>query len=230
MWELTDNSAAKWRGSAFSVELNTNHPEQGMKLLPGTDITSAAAEPLQLFRVAAADQKPYAWKLQEAFVRGVDLVASYAPWPGDAVEPHFYWRYRSAQQEKFSGVEVIVSVHTSLLDSRPAISISGDLPGNGMSKAELPEGMFLLTPTAGSKRKVLLWIYPADFTQLKIQPATAKNASGQWSTTLFSEASLEKGVIRRARLGFWSVPEETTEADFERLFEELTQEAPPLTT
>lgn len=229
MWELTDNSAAKWRGSAFSVELNTNHPEQGMKLLPGTEGSSVTAKPLQLFRVAAADQKRYAWKLQEAFVRGVDLVASYAPWPGDAVEPHFYWRHRSAQQHKFSGVEVIVSVHTSLLDSRPAISISGDLPSNGISKADLPDGMFLLTPT-DSKRKVLLWIHPADFTQLEIQPASAMNGLAQWSTTLFSEASLEKGVIRRARLGFWSVPQETTEADFERLFEELTQEAPPLTT
>ncbi len=218
MWELKDNATAVLTSTAFSIEVSPSQPERGIALRIGS--TSSPA--IHGFRISSAAADNNTWKLHETFVRGSDLVASYEPWPGDAVEPHFYWRYRESHQGKIVGLELIASVHTSLLDSRPALQVSGDLPNTGIENSDLPPGLFRMG-TGKSGPQILLWVHPADFSAMKTTDKT-------WSTTLFEESSLEKGVIRRARLGFWLIPEGMSVREQVALFEEITHEAPPLTT
>lgn len=217
MWELKDNTTAVLTNPAFTLEVSPSQPDRGIALRIGSTSSPATNG----FRISSAAVDRHTWKLHETFVRGSDLVASYEPWPGDAVEPHFYWRYRESHQGKIVGLELIASVHTSLLDSRPSLQITGDLPSTGLEDSDLPPGLFRMA-SGNSGSEILLWIHPADFSVMKTTGKT-------WSTTLFEESSLEKGVIRRARLGFWLIPEGMSAREQVALFDEITHEAPPLT-
>lgn len=222
MWDLKDQSATL-KHPGISLEVCPAQPAQGTKVqMPGS-----AGKSVSCFCVSAVKAQNQSWNLQESFVRGSDLVASYAPWPGDAVEPHIYWRFRDAHHGTVAGLELIVSVHTSLLDSRPAIEVSGELIGE-VCQHGLPGGVFCLTPSHEKDKQLLFWIHPADFAELSIH-REGEGSKATWTTTLFSEASLEKGVIRRARLGVWVIPAGLSSEAKIALYHEIVHEAPPLT-
>ncbi len=81
-----------------------------------------------LFKVfTRATAGPTPETLVESYQRGVDLVATYAQTPERNVRPQVYWRYVETSAQ-VAGLEIILSMQTSLLDSAPATSLESTLP------------------------------------------------------------------------------------------------------
>ena len=242
MWKL-DGSDASLEMAGIVTRVDVAHPAQGflssasngrfMQLLPG----EMAARTL---------------KLAEAYVRGPDLVAIYEPLAPHQVQPQVYWRARLDEARQGVGVEMIVSMQTSLLDSNPETVVATGMPIGDVwspssektpppSPLEHTEFPLALTSDNGSSRPSLViyqprdtpfayveMVHPADFVSTQVE----LNKWGEtWATTrLFSER-LEKGVIRRARVAGWHLPRKTDVLGSAwDLYTQFAAEPLPLTT
>lgn len=151
----------------------------------------------------------------EVYVRGDDLVASYPPSEARNVQTHLYWR--SVGFGSGSGIEVIVSAQTHLLDSRPALAVVSSVAasevlsvcGDDASLAPLgfsstgriefsvadPCNRFLLRPE-GADFSYLEIVHPSDFAGSTLEQ---RGDTIRLVHRLFPDR-LEKGVIRRGRV------------------------------
>jgi hypothetical protein len=166
-----------------------------------------------------------AQSLIEAYTRGADLVAVYGPstpWP---VRVDALWRVlepASSEAESLflAGVELVVSVRTEALDSRPELAVQGSVPtdqvrrlvdpdvgrfercapASGASRLLTPDGGpgCLLCSTASPELSYVEMVHPADFRQSRLS-AGADGGPVSIRHRLFAEP-LEKGVILRARV------------------------------
>jgi len=180
--------------------------------------------------------------LIESYSRGSDLVARYAETPDRSVRPECYWRYVDRVGDALI-IEVLISVQTSLLASEPAIHTRSILPAGELARIDV-EQQFRLHPlgsselTASSGLGILVvrsqafvnWtyaemIYPSDYIGGRV---TAGEASIELVFDLFPE-SLEKGVIRRARVrGCW-VPRDGDREHIRQAYEQFVAAPLPLT-
>lgn len=183
----------------------------------------------------------------DAYTRGRDLVVTYAQTPRRTVRPQLYWRgtHLATEAGEAVGVELIFSMQTSLLESCPQASIVNRLPAGTTRRltsvesgdfaameqsgaAEAGEtGLFLFEPT-GAEWGFALLIEPNDLVSASLGGPSERSTL---SLQLFPE-SLEKGVIRRARLaGLWMPP---GTQDFSQLavecYTQFTREPLPLST
>jgi hypothetical protein len=243
MWKLdgTDGSL-EINGSVTRVDVA--HPQQGF-------LSSASnGRFMQLLPTESAAVKSL--KLVEAYVRGNDLVALYEPLAPHQVQPSVYWRARRDELRQAVGVEMIVSMQTSLLDSNPETVVATGMPIGDVwgptgetadSLQRLEHNQFPLTLNAadGSHRPSLMiyqprdtpfayveMVHPADFVATQVE----LNKWGEsWATTrLFSER-LEKGVIRRARIAGWHLPRKSDVRGIAwDLYTQFAAEPLPLTT
>lgn len=186
--------------------------------------------------------------LSEAYIRGFDLVATYAPLPPFTIQPQIYWRLRQAPARDAYGVELILSVQTSQLDSEPFMPVSSQFTGitsittwkrggNSQSRqvSELPltfrsaegaEGMIGFESRNLRGHVYVEMVHPSDFHTVTIE--SASDGKVRVVTENFRE-HLEKGVIRRARICGWFL----TQADWKNaaweLFDAFRSEPAPLT-
>jgi hypothetical protein len=178
----------------------------------------------------AAESEPVA----EHYVRGRDLVATYLQTPDRTIRPQVYWR---ALRSPHFGVELVVSVQTSLLASQPSISIGSSVSEcstyffDGRSFHEVSEtrncdSRLVLFRPNGVSFTYAEFIYPSDGEQLTIQ-VDGKNASSQFD--LFHH-ELEKGVIRRGRLRSVFLPRSHDQELAVDLLAEFDHSEAPLTT
>src|SRR5688572_20353473 len=121
-WRLDGNSA-RLDAPMLQGALRVDRPEKGLsdlelggKKRPGDAILSICTESISL-------------SVAESYIRGGDLVATYAETGKDKVRPQIYWRSQMAGEGEPSGaVEVVVSMQTSLLDSDPGMTTLSVLP------------------------------------------------------------------------------------------------------
>lgn len=230
MWRFDSNHAAFTAGPLCGKVLPAQ-PQRGLHDLEIAGQKWPAAQLLQVGLPASHDQVEVA----ETYIRDCDLVATYAPLPPFTVQPQIYWRLRTSNKHRAVGVELIISVQTSLLfsepqttvacqfaaepDGKPDILLAGDeLPAKfkGMSVVQIPHAEYVLAQL----------IHPSDFDSQERDQM--QDGSLRLQARLFQE-HLEKGVIRRARAWAWFLPIDHWQSSAEELLAMLVSEPPPLT-
>jgi hypothetical protein len=189
-------------------------------------------------------------RIEDQYIRGDDFVVEYQQVVGPNVQPQFYWRLHAEPQAAAAGMEILVSLRTSLLASRPESALrssigeeaellvcdanadafhplSGAVMSGKTFQAEVPIGGLLARPKARDFSYVEFGD-PSDCAELEFEPL-AISKGWRWEYTLFRE-HLEKGVIRRGRLQGWFLPRENDEELARQLRAAFLRSPPPLTT
>lgn len=249
MWQL-DTQRARVEVGSLVAELNLQHPQAGISVatdppVPCSPARIASSTGLRLLRLRfpyePSDQD---LPLSDCYVRGSDLVATFGPTSIGQFNPQVYWREQ--QVAGWSGLELIVSLQTSLLDSRPAFSAQSDLPSDQVMLAcgdttvavdpvrtdRLPlvreahqpcRGVLVYLPELN--RTLLEMVHPSDFYRLEL---THQPGSVQIRWDLFPE-HLEKGVIRRGRVRTGWLAGFPSPSHIQEVLDEFARSAPPLT-
>ena len=248
LWQLT-GTAAQLKGIPLRAQVRLDAPERGVEQLLGPD---AIASPCRILCWRPQINAASPAKLVEGYVRGADLIATYAALPPQTVQPQIYWRALHESSLQAVGVELIVSVQTSLLDSNPeSVVVSEVPPGDAWRLIDLQQNEFapIVTdedastvhrPVSAAPSLLVLrpsdetfsyaeMIHPSDFVAVNCQLDVAGEPRLRLTTRLFPER-LEKGVIRRGRVCGWFVPREGDLQIAGELFRRFVAEPPPLTT
>jgi hypothetical protein len=186
---------------------------------------------------------PVEFTLAELYVRGDDLVVEGNPAGSDCIAPQIYWRGKLVGDSQAVRLELVLSVRTELLDSRPTWQVHSSIPGATLLHASsLAEPTFRdITDTARSfprsesAEQLFVFrradfgfsyaemVHPSDF----VSADTAlKDVSVH--SQLFPER-LEKGVIRRGRICGWLLPSENDLTLAAQLARQFVDEPLPLT-
>jgi len=222
IWTLEGQSAWLTYGETRG-RVDLTRPDLGMQDLR----FDAAAIAGPLLAISPSDRlSTWPATLTDTYVRGTDLVATYAgseAWP---YAPQIYW-----SQEKVDGREVlaalalVISIQTDLLDTHPRIVVRSALQADEILLVSVAGDDLLVDSHVAGVQSIdsgtttcgLIWRLPgghlsyteimptSDFCQLEISGESGGKAQSRWE--LFSEF-LEKGVIRRARLQSLVVPQE----------------------
>ena len=185
-------------------------------------------------------------QLSETYIRGADLVATFARVPPHQIAPQIYWRVQEFPANSAVGVEMVLSMQTDLLDSDPQAPVTSTAVGteflyaNSLSSPSFatleeqefdrdasPENLFLMRDVRRNLSYAEM-VHPSDFVSAEIfydeedQPCAVQSK-------LFPER-LEKGVIRRARICGWFLPAENDLETAVELARRFVDEPLPLTT
>ncbi|HEX5445075.1 MAG TPA: hypothetical protein VFW87_14650 [Pirellulales bacterium] len=233
-WNL-DASRAALRLGSFSASVNLSAPQRGVHQV------KLAAQPLECEALgvkleSAGQGAPPA--LIDAYPRGGDLVAAYAQGPSSLVSTQIYWR---AALLEFDGescptIDLQVSVQTSLLESRPALSTRSCLPACEVVSAALGPPVqarsrepgahcLVFRPSAWNESYVEM-VHPSD----AVASEVATKASTMEIAHRLFEHELEKGVILRARVRGMFVPRRGDTELALAAWRQFVAQAPPLTT
>ncbi len=235
-WQL-DGNVASLNVGELQARIDLARPRDGISQIVPRGVRQ---DRVQLFQLASGEADPGDKRfLKEFYVRGIDLVASYAETSDSPVSLEVYWRALT-DVVPLCGVELWVSEQTNQLESDPQLSSASQLPmcdafrfegtdngqlasltlGEGESArltGESGSGAFLFRPH-GADWSYGEMVHPADFSAAHIEA----HAGGlSLVNQLFGRECLEKGVIRRARLRGLFVPrqDDTTHiAEAYRLF------------
>jgi len=242
LWQLEDLTARlalpSLRGD---VALATARPGLAQLVLAGQELGKARLLTVELEHPSPADGIG-------AYVRQGDLVATFEETPARRVRVQAYWRTAWAAEipQLLAGVDLEVSVQTSLLDSDPRLVVSSlvsaaeiwqldlagkwqRLPAQGdVSKELLPDTGTgcLLFRTWGDGASYVEMTHPADFRAVRL--------SGEGDGTnvirpLFGR-DLEKGVILRSRIRGGFAPRAIDQAVALQAWLAFTESPIPLTT
>jgi len=208
----------------------------------------APADAFGLFVTAGPGPRPARIQVQERYIRGHDYVVTYAKADDYPVAPQFYWRAAYHAPLRAVQLQLILSVQTDLLDSRPEVSLTSfALESRLFHASSLDAGAFTEVPSsdaatqleAAASREHLFvfrnqrlglsyaqFVHPTDFVaaEIRAEPSRPRLVVA----TLFPE-SLEKGVIRRGRISGWLLPPENDLAAAAQLARQFVDEPLPLT-
>lgn len=248
MWKLS-NGLALWSDSRCAAELNLQAPLVGLQW---TRCPSAADE------AACRALRALAWQPQlplvDHYVRGTDLVASYAD-SARTMVAECYWRVLS-DDSPVVGLEWIISVQTSLLDCHPRVETRTTLPRGELLVSSEPQvaGFRSVTPqfhraagtAAGAAADAAVGahslarlvrpqsadysfvelFFPGDQASWELQQTAGADQSWQvhWQVD-----ALEKGVIRRCRARACWIPRQDDEHWASRCWRSLLDSPLPLT-
>ncbi|MEN1678096.1 MAG: hypothetical protein AAGJ46_00775 [Planctomycetota bacterium] len=170
---------------ALGARIDLSHPGDGVRL----------GSAVQAFGVRPAVEDAM-FPLVDYYARGTDLVASYGPCDAFPFRTEVYWRGDGV------GLQFIVSVETDLLDSHPVILVLSRVSACGGVDSDY-------APRMSEERVVRVqqlgggdWcevVHPSDQREASHKWRFLQGGIGESRWSLFSQ-SLEKGVIRRARL------------------------------
>jgi hypothetical protein len=209
-----ENGQGTWQTAAFQLQVDFSKPQQGLRdiRVQGQAVHDA------LLQVQLPGGREHE-SVVDSYVRQSDLVVTYSQSPDRTVRPQLIWRCLRDGETRF-GVELVLSMQTSLLDSQPEAWIVNRFGGELLALEQADSSVAcragqtfdkpvtLLHRPLASAWSSLVAVYPADFQELRIADSDGQL---QASFRLFPE-SLEKGVIRRARLRGIFVPREDDEA------------------
>jgi len=167
----------------------------------------------------------------DRYIRGDDLVVSYAATEQRPVSLQLCWRAfndGSSIGESLQGVDLIVSMQTNLLDSDPTLHVVSDASGSGVitHRCDLPQNVALIglqDPAAA----LLLAAHHSDCPRAEIN--SGDDGAVRISFRLF-DPGLEKGVIRRARLRAAFLPRQQVAQRAADCYAAFVSAALPLTT
>jgi hypothetical protein len=164
----------------------------------------------------------------DSYTRGEDLVVTYAETEQLPVRQQVYWRAFTEKSPAgtIAGIDLIISMQTSLLYSDPTLSVVSEFP-DGSTTRVIDGGTLILHRLDGLACSIAHCVHPTDCEQAEIIQAESGGAIASYR--LF-DPGLEKGVIRRARLRTALLPRADDEQQALAAYESLTAAAPPLTT
>ncbi len=243
-WQLRPPQA-HLTSDALTAVLLPEQPQAGLEQLQLAG-QPRAGRILQLQLTPATPEVPQS--PSDLYVRGQDLIASYAQTASRPFAPQVYWRAVPTRAlPALAAVEVIVSVQTDLLDSRPRIDARTTLAasevlrnadtqceefiavGSGSAappaEAEAAPACVLYRLTDGDVSYAEL-ILPSDFQALQFDASGDKL---QLRYELFGRF-LEKGVILRARRRGLFLPRENDIRAAAECYRAFLQSDLPLTT
>jgi hypothetical protein len=219
-WQL-EGHLARLQGDAFAANVDLARPGDGLLSV------RVSGEPVREGSLLALTPPlPASGSLglpSEHYARGADLVAVYeesASWP---IRADVLWRALppDTAQGVLAAIDLVVSVRTSLLESRPELVVRSRIPAaEVLRRTAAPEAEFetlslpvaeplAMTPDRGPR--CLLFrgdpglatyaemVHPADFQHAALVRASGSAALVCVEDRLFPQA-LEKGVILRARV------------------------------
>ncbi len=248
-WSI-DGSRARLAAPQLRAALNLLRPATG---LSGIEVElggqRAPLSPAAILGVAGQeaaaeyDQRPV-----DCYVRGTDLIVTYAPSRPGGLRSQIDWRALAPRGADYAGVEAILSVQTRWLHSNPATGTISTLAAedvlwctsrrtrryqsladrHGAAAMEIAadggEGLLLVRLAAGAWSYAEM-IHPTDFCGALVEgPADQTTIRFR----IFPE-EIEKGVIRRGRLRGFFLRREHDQARAAELFEEFCDAPPPLT-
>ena len=217
MWQ-TEGKTVNLRVESLSAKLNPWRLTQGMFDLRLGEQQIAGAKILQVRTSAVELDRDE--QLLDSYVRGNDLIASYAPRPQSDVGPQLYWRGLIHPDLAAVGLELIISVHTNLPDTDPRLTVGSVLPrgtawrlvaadtprfervrfaDEGSASYPVPQPAVWLFRPADTDFSFVEMIHPSDFAGATLA-APLREAGGFCSSFQLFDERLEKGVIRRGRL------------------------------
>jgi hypothetical protein len=236
LWQL-DDSIAQLKAERFSTTVDLNRPNLGLNDIVVNGTLLSGCVPLQITPEPPAPKSGES--LVDWYVRGHDLVATYAQRPPRTVQPTYYWRSLQASRDVL-GVELMVSMQTSLLDSDATFRSLSECRGDAhwLSEAnkatpitatdwESPvdsRGFFLFR--LARETSYVEMVFPSDFLGAEV---TTSNGLSQLRYRMFPE-ELEKGVIRRGRIRALFLPSADDVNLAWEAYAQLCAEQPPLTT
>ncbi|MDC0936864.1 hypothetical protein OAS39_11310 [Pirellulales bacterium] len=184
------------------------------------------------------------WEVEDAYVRGNDLVATYRPQEGMPFRWQVYWRVSPLGDSAAAGLDVVLSVQTPLLETWPAFEVASHLDAHtvelldrdgvvvgsrGSSKVDGLESTtdfrFVFAQSDG-RRSFAEMAHPADFGSCRVTWEGDSGVKTQWR---FGTSFMEKGVIRRIQMRTAILPNDACATDARSQLEELVQRPPPLT-
>lgn len=195
---------------------------------------------------AGPGPRPPRLALGEAYVRGSDLIVSYAPQPDYPFTPHFRWQATWHPAQAAVQIEMILSMQTDQLDSRPEATVTSfALETRVFSATHLAAEAFVQrtppevhTIDAEETRQHLVvfrqealgvsyaeMVHSSDFVRRTLW---LDQTPWRVESLLFPER-LEKGVIRHGRVSGWLLPAEGDLAAAAALARQFEAEPPPLT-
>lgn len=179
-------------------------------------------------------------------VRGTDLVVRYPEDQQRNVHPEIYWRMMEPKiSAGVSGIELIASVQTSKLTSKPRLTTLSQFIAEEVLQIEarrngdchkidfeiekvrrLERDSFLLIRPNNTSFSYCEMVHPSDFVNSKVM-ITEQREVAQLSHELFPQ-SLEKGVIRRGRVCGIFVPRKQDVECAREHFKEFANSKPVL--
>lgn len=192
-WQLQKDLG--WSESGrWSVKLNPRDPAQGVSLFFDQTLS------WNLLRIRPIPG--HALHLQEAYVRQEDLILRYEQSGNDLFGFQLNWRRVECDVKDALGLELWLSVQTTLLDTHPQFEIDSTAHGTWrtMSLGQLTAGQnggAALGWSEDTGRSTLVMIQDSDVVQAKL---LERGREQELAIRMFGQF-LEKGVIRRARLG-----------------------------
>jgi hypothetical protein len=252
-WRLDQRRATLDLGP-LKARIDLDQPALGLQQLT---LAEGAVMPQQILGVELPPIEHDGDRFVEAYLRGDDLIATYA----DVAQPSFRWQvYWRALLGRFpqalAAIEAIVSVQTGLLDSWPQLTLRSsvttagaavwraglagaeprferfgpDCAANGITAVEGWGCFGFKLP--GVAASYVEMVHPADFDSTSVE-TLAVSPCGWWSASLrhllFRER-LEKGVILRSRVLALILPEEPTSGTIADILSAFVDEELPLTT
>lgn len=235
---------AKLQQSDFELTVDANRLLSGMYQIRYQGSALSGHRLLRLEIPDLADPIPDE-VISEAYARGRDFIVSYRPTSSFRFTPQVYWRAQSA--DGMRGVELMISMQTDVLDSRPVVQASSLVSSGSAWRLEVAAESFVEVPlaaeptvlsTESSAPLVLVrgdnesfsyleMAYPTDPFEFWVQRDA--QAGVNLGFRLMHE-HLEKGVIRRLRVAAWYVPRQNDMQLAADLYRKLLQAEPPLTT
>ncbi|MDA1051043.1 MAG: hypothetical protein O3C40_11270 [Planctomycetota bacterium] len=214
MWQL-DGSKARLQSPQLGFQLDLASPSSGLTALKVALDSSRALNSIDaaLMQLALPGKETL---LADAYVRGTDLVATFSESADHPCRTQVYWR--SASEADYFGIQLIVSVQTSQLDAAPSLMVASRLPGS----ARLIEEGIVIVPLLESD------VCYAELTDGSNIESTI--VSGTQITNKLFPGSLEKGVIRRARILGCFLAASSAEHTARTIHRRFARAAPPLTT
>jgi hypothetical protein len=174
--------------------------------------------------------------LEDVYLRGTDLVATYSATPTRPTRVQIYWRVHTDASR--TGTEVLaidlqVSVQTHLLDSNPALVTSSLLQADEICREVRPA--CLLARRTRESLSYAEMVHPEDQRRDAVaiestDKSSPKNAQQFKLTHELFLPPLEKGVILRGRIRGVFMPCEGDEATTQASYSEFIAAEPPLTT
>lgn len=221
-------SAAAWQLDGYVARLSTadlratvdlRNPAAGLRVEWPVAATQSGPQVASLFELRLAE--PSAESDPAAivcFVRGGDLVATYAETPGRPLRAEVYWRVMADSAESQiahsvpapTRIELVISVQTSRLHMDPALTVATTLPA-GIAVRRLCDpatGQFVDCPASDGHRQVfepgtgtgclmfreagalsyLEMVHPADFRQTQLVVGSADSAGCHLEHRLFESS------------------------------------------
>lgn len=218
-WQLSGNEA-RLRCGELTASLDARAPRRGLHQVEWRGRRFEGSRLLAVMLDATNAET-----LADLYQRGGDLIARYGQTTERPFAVQAYWRASviSAGDDRFACCDLLVSVETQLLDSRPLVDAASELARS----TDVVQGpSYCLARLADNDVSYIELDHPDDALERTVE----HSASGvRWVTRLFGQ-SLEKGVILRSRLRGLLVPRAGDEAFARHALDEFAALPPPLTT